>query len=155
MLRARRLIHLSLAALTMALALAAVALAATLNGGDSIASAPNLPLDQTTASGWTLSTGLDNVNSYGEFWRLQMNAGDRVILDLANTQASCSGAAPSINILTPAVTDFTLSKAPWAFNDDSNGASKYESVWAAPSAGRWTLFFSDCQSHAFTFLARV
>jgi len=148
----RRLQQVCLAAVA-ALVLAGAAFSAASNGGASIAAAPPLPLDQTTASGWTETAVLDN-NDWGEFWRLSVNAGDRFIFDLTKTANACVYSAPGVMIYSPAITDFTLATANPVFQNGSN-ASKYESVWVAPSAGSWALFVSGCPQASYTFLARV
>jgi hypothetical protein len=153
MLSTRRLVHLSLAAAALTLLLAAVAVAAVRNGGGSISTAPALPLDATTPSGWNLDQRLDN-GYYGEFFRLNMNAGDKVVLDIANTQSSCTSSAPTFWVYAPSITDFTLAQSNNVFQDGTN-ASKYETSWAAPSTGNWTVFFNGCPQTAYTFLARV
>jgi hypothetical protein len=126
----------------------------SLNGGGSIATAPTLPLGHTVASGWSQNCcNIDNAPGNGEFWKLKMNAGDRLVIDTASTTSDCDS-VPALYIYAPSVTDYTISQTnPVA--DLNNGASKYEYKWVAPSSGSWILFFSNCETYSYTFNATV
>lgn len=123
------------------------------NGGGSIATAPSLPLDQTVASGWSYTGGCtDTGPECGEFWALQMNAGDQVVIDASSTSTDCSD-APIFDVYAPSVTDFTISQTNPVVELEPN-AAKYEYRWVAPSAGQWRLFaWSFCNTYSYTFSA--
>lgn len=125
------------------------------NGGDSISSAPPLPLGQTVASGWDVSDAVDNTGEYGEFWPVQLSAGDRIVIDWARTSTQCG--AGFLRVFEPAVTDFTISRANPTADLNSNSATKYEFSWIAPRPGNWTLFFYDgfCRQVSYTLNAIV
>jgi len=128
--------------------------ARTVNGGNSIASSQPLPLDQLTASGWSESDYVWS-GQYGEFWWVQMNAGDRIVFDTDSTSSSCSDFdLAGIEIVAPSVTDYTLAESS-PVNNLGIGAAKYESSWTAQSSGKWQFFFYGCYSTSYTVDARV
>jgi hypothetical protein len=121
------------------------------NGGASIASAPALPIGSSVASGWSsAATGVQ-----GEFWRVQMNAGDKLTLDLTATEETCN--TIEIGIYNPSVTDYTLSSSSTTSEIDINAQGQGEFV--APSGGDWTLFFHNpanwCGTASYDFTATV
>ena len=63
------------ALLLIALATAAVASAATRNGGNSIANAPTLTVNHQVSGGGTMNDCWDRTNSGAEFWRIPLVAG--------------------------------------------------------------------------------
>lgn len=132
--------------------LAATPAAALAAGGASIATAPPLPLDQQTQSGWVDDSGGE---PFGEYWRLPMGAGDRLTFDIGVTQTQCAGGDRAIDVYGPDVTDYTVDRTSpaaehdWTFND------KDEFVWTAPADGDWTLFILGCWSFSYEFTATV
>jgi hypothetical protein len=144
----------TLVLLTVALIAAGVAIARPSNGGNSIASAPSLPLGQTVASGWSENNAVANTCCYGELWRVQLGAGDKLVVDWAQTQTSCGNNGQML-IWSPAVTDFTLSNTQPVADLGANDATKFEFGWIAPGAGNWTVMFSDCAQTSYTFNAII
>jgi hypothetical protein len=125
-------------------------------GGSSIASAPPLPLGQTVTSGWNLTDTVNNTGEYGEFWRVQMGAGDRIVIDMADTGGdSCGPGTPNVAIYAPSVTDFTISQSQQTASFSSGSSTKYEYVWVAPTPGNWTFFFDGCRQNSYTFNASL
>lgn len=116
----------------------------SLNGGTSIASAPPLPLGHLVTSGWSESNYVDNTSWYGEFWRLNLGIGDKFIMDWSQLSKT-SGCGPGIYlyIYDPSVTDYTISQSQPVEYLSSNGSTKYEFKWVAPTAGKWTLLFNS------------
>lgn len=132
----------------------------SLKGGGSIVAAPTLPLDQTVASGWSDSDYVDNTKRYGEFWKLGMNAGDRLVIGAAPTFSSCytagqADANPAIYIYAGSVTDDTISQASEVAVLNSSSPSKAEYSWVAPSSGSWILFFTGCLKYSYKFEATI
>ena len=136
---------------------ASAALAKSQNGGADIASAPQLPLGVKTASGWALAAGGQNTaGGYGEYWRLKMNAGDRLVFDWALTQSECSsGAEQGVEVFAPKVTDYTVDQAHAVAYDSFVFKTKTEFRWVAPSSGNWIFDFYGCQTFSYTFLAHL
>jgi hypothetical protein len=123
------------------------------NGGTSIASAPPLPLDQQISSGWTQQR-IVNDNYYGEFWRVPLNAGDRLIMDVGASPSKCdSTGAVNTTIWAPTVTDFTVGQTSSVIREGHYG--KYELHFDSPSSGTWTVMFDGCYVQSFVFIARV
>jgi hypothetical protein len=130
-----------------ALAFAALADAVSDPYRNSIATAPDLPLDQTTAGGWT--------DAAGEFWRITLSAGDRLAVDYS--VPSQSGCRPlNIYVYTPNITDAEVETAnPAARGSTPNDG---EFTFIAPFAGRWTVLFGQScfgASMSYSFTAHV
>jgi hypothetical protein len=112
------------------------------HGGDSIRTAPLLPLSRHAASGWANQ-------SQGEFWRLSVRAGWRFTLDYG----ASTGCGVAIYIYEPSVTDYTVSRSNSVASDSTGGKARFS--WVAPHSGRWILNVRDCSSNAYEFTARV
>lgn len=122
------------------------------NGGSTIANAPDLPLGEQVASGWSLPLQ----DRYGEYWRLSLKAGDRLVIDVGVTQTACaSGSSRGIDVYSPSVTDYTVGRASPTIEHGTNFNDKDEFVWIAPSPGRWTLFFYGCIKMSYEFTAHL
>jgi hypothetical protein len=122
------------------------------NGGATIATAPSLPLAQKHASGWVESSSPDNV-SFGEFWRVQLNAGDHLIINATVTE-SCGGPGGSldVDVYAPSVTDYTIGHTDSVKSGEFDPNGQF--VFVAPSTGDWTIFFNrGCGSLAYDFTA--
>ena len=124
----RRWLMLALVAVAMGVA-AAVALA---GGGQSIASAPALPIGQNVVGGGTEGCP-SNGTKVCEFWRIPLGHADHLIFDYSST----NGNGVTLCLLAPTVTDYTISDAGCVANDYTDG--KHEMNFSSPSAGNWTL----------------
>jgi hypothetical protein len=115
-----------------ALAFAAVADAVSDPYRNTIATAPDLPLNQTTAGGW--------VDAAGEFWRVTLGTGDRLVVDYSvPAQSGCHPV--NIYVYTPNITDSTVEAAnPAAHGHTSDNG---EFTFVAPFPGRWTVLFGQ------------
>ena len=102
----RRLATAAVIALACGSIWVAVAIA---NGGSSIASAPDMPIGQQVASGYTHP-------QYGEFWRVNLSAGDELVIDYGVPAGSGS---LDLYVYSPGVTDYTLSDAEPAVSDET------------------------------------
>jgi hypothetical protein len=143
--RARRAVVrgcVTLAAIALTGGLAPAVAAA--NGGASIAAAPELVLGQTVSSGW--SNQPVNNEPGGEFWKVPLNGGDTVSIDISD--ASCGIGEL---VYAPGVTDGTL---PGAKAVVSEGGSTF--TFTAPSSGVWTVFlYSGCATTSYDYAATV
>lgn len=124
-------------ALLLALAFTAcltVAAGALANGGNSIATAPDLPIRIAVSSS---VTGND-------FWRIPVGAGDELVVDYSVVQASDNDAI-DLCFLKPEVTDYTLQDSSCfqpKNQDFSYPGTKRETTRLFGEAGRWTLVLS-------------
>jgi len=90
------------AAIALACALVWVVVAYA-NGGSSIATAPEMPINQQVTSGWTNQKIGAN---YGEFWRVNLKARDRLVIDYGIQQDSCGYLY--VWLYAPTVTDASI-----------------------------------------------
>jgi hypothetical protein len=131
--------------------LASFASTSASNAASTIAAAPDLPIGALVASGWVepgFADGLD----YGEFWRVPMNAGDKLTLDA--TETGCDeGAALGFEIFAPSVTDFTVRNANAGASGGADGHGEF--TFVAPSSGPWILFVNGCDSTSYDVLASM
>lgn len=134
------------AALTLSLASAAWG-----NGGSTIASAPDLPLDQIVVGGGTLTIPPQQRSLgtwfYQEFYRLNLTAGDQLTIDWETTNGRCG----SMAMFDPSVTDYTVpDEDPASFGGAATTdqtCKRSQLRLSAPSAGPWTLYlYDDCLS---------
>jgi len=129
--------------LSLALASSAGVAATAGQGGGSIASAPPLPIGRQVSSGWANQSG-------GEFWRVALRGGDRIVFNYAATAANCSSVA--MRIYAPSVTDYTLGSTSAIASDSAYGKRQF--IWVAPRTGRWIINFAPgCSTDAYTFTA--
>ena len=128
--------------LAAALAWAAMAYG---NGGNSIASAPDLPIGVQTASGWT--------GTNGEWWRINLQAGDQLTIDYGGTDSRAY--LLGLHVYSPDVTDYTIKDADPVTNNGTGSNGKSEFVWIAPSAGRWIIKYYGSTSSSYEFTAYV
>jgi hypothetical protein len=146
-----------LIAMTCGLAMAAGALA---GGGGSIANAPDLPLNQQTVSGWS-DQSTANGWTLGEFWRVDLDAGDRLLTDFSGVQQDpdCGGwtsNAIRLAIFKPNVTDYTYDDAEPVAEATTNQNGKREFGWVAPANGKWIVEFGGgCPTVTYEFTAYV
>jgi thermitase len=122
--------------------------------GGTIASAPNLSIGQATSAGWSETETPDSSSYYGEFWKVQLNAGDRLTIGVTVTQ-SCDGGAV-FDFYVPTVTDSMMAGAgpPATFAAQIGGQGQLSFV--APYAGNWTLFVkSGCHSVSYSLQASI
>jgi len=110
------------------------------SGGSSIASAPKLPLGRFVNSGWVNQPG-------GEFWRVPVRTGDRLVIDYGVASHACD--VVRVDIFAPRVTDYTLGSSSPVAEDENSGKS--ELVWIAPISGKWTIRFDECSTNAYRF----
>lgn len=134
---------------------------ASANGAETIAAAPQLPIGQAVSSGWSEQKGIDG-GGYGEWWRVQMGAGDKLTIDAEVVSTGCEHEKPitELRMYAPSVTDFTL-------NGETRPAAKIELdepnphgelTFAAPLAGDWSLLVTDggaCSTLSYNFTARL
>jgi hypothetical protein len=136
-----------------ALAAALIApVTASATGGQTIAAAPNLPVDTQTFSGWSEE---GHTIPYGEYWRAPLTGGDRLTMDLGATMDACSDEDHGIMVYSPSVTDYTVSDTKEVEDFDRPFDSMYEFVWRAPFSGNWTLYVYGCVNYAYQFTAHV
>lgn len=148
-------------ALTIAVVLAAWAALATpsagASGGETIAAAPQLPLNQSTASGYVQK---EPEPIQGEYWRVEMPAG--ALLTFDGTVTSTCGVDSHhpeayIYVFPPSTTDFTRRETSGVTDQalNPNGELRF----TAPYAGNWLLNVgiggASCGSFAYTFTAHV
>jgi hypothetical protein len=127
-------------------AVAMIVVTAAVAGASTIAAAPEMPLGKLTSDGSTTQT-----NSFGDFWRLPLSAGDKVIMDYA-TQ---NGRTVTLHVYLPAVTDYTFNDARPVVEDQTGANGKHEWVWVAPTSGRWTLRFEAYSELSYQFTTHV
>jgi hypothetical protein len=144
------IVSVALGALVAGTAAAADPTPVTLNGGGTIAAAPELPLGQQIAS---------DGSSGDEFWRVQLNAGDRLVIDWA-VPAVCTCGGKQIDVYNPSVTDYTVPEAKATVQSKElggccSGFARNEFVWVAPFPGEWTLAFANNAQLAYTVIANV
>jgi hypothetical protein len=135
------------AAILVGLVISGVARA---DGGDSIATAPELPLGQEVQGG-----NPGNGCRDGEFWRIKLARGDHAKLDFS----SLNGATVVLNLYAPSVTDFTFSGDGGEITGAGTGSrGKGELLYTAPARGRYTIFFrtASCGPQlAYTLIGHV
>ena len=124
------------ALLLIALATAAVASAATRNGGNSIANAPTLTVNHQVSGGGTMNDCWDRTNSGAEFWRIPLVAGTVLVVDYG----SVNGQEVEVNILHPNETDYTLDQGNSVANGGTGG--KDELRFRPNINGSWILVVS-------------
>jgi hypothetical protein len=131
------------------------------NGAETIGAAPQLPIGQAVSSGWSEQKGVDG-GGYGEWWRVQMTAGDKLTIDAEVVSTGCENEKPitELRMYAPSVTDYTL-------NGETQTAAKTELdepnphgelVFVAPSTGDWSLLVTDggaCSTLSYNFTARL
>jgi hypothetical protein len=113
----------ALAALALLLLLPALARA---SGGDSIASAPELPLGQQQ---------FGDVDRF-DYWRVSMNAGDLLTANFGRTGGDLD---VGLCVIRPDVTDYTKDGARCVAYRETGTKSQLK--FAATVAGHWTLVF--------------
>jgi hypothetical protein len=135
--------------------------AALANGAETIAAAPQLPIGQSVSSGWSEQKGIDG-GGYGEWWRVQMSAGDKLTVDAEVVSTGCGDEKPitELRMYAPSVTDFTL-------NGETQTAAKIELdepnphgelTFVTPLTGDWSLLVTDggaCSTLSYNFTARL
>jgi hypothetical protein len=113
----------ALAALVLLLLLPALA---RTSGGDSIASAPELPLGQQQ---------FGDVDRF-DYWRVTLNAGDLLTANFGLTGGDLN---VGLCVIRPDVTDYTKDGARCVAYRETG--SKSQLKFAATTSGRWTLVF--------------
>ena len=104
-------------------------------GGASIATAPELPL------GTPVQGGTDATSSGGEFWRVQLAAGDRLYVEYLSTTTE----RIYLDVYASIVTDATLAGASPAASGETGSKGEAQLTWIAPSSGQWIVELScDC-----------
>jgi hypothetical protein len=121
-----------------ALLLVPLALAHKASGGQSIASAPDLPLQASVSGG---SSG----NS--EYWGVTLAAGDKLTIDYQGVNGGCV----NLYLYEPGVTDSTINNTSSDVN--RNTCSHDELSWTATVKGRWILRVNSDSGYQLT--ARV
>jgi len=138
------------AAIALACALVWVVVAYA-NGGNSIATAPDMPTNQQVTSGWTnQKIGAD----YGEYWRVNLKAHDRLVIDYAIQQDSCGYLY--VWLYAPSVTDASIHQGhAWVSRGHASADGEGEFTWVAYFGGRWALEFQGCQTMSYGFVVHV
>lgn len=130
---------------------------AVANGGETIATAPQLPLDQFTASGYVQK---EPEPIGGEYWRVEMPAG--ALLTFDGTVTSTCGdnnhhPEAYVYVYAPSTTDFTRRETSGVTDTalNPNGELRF----TAPYSGDWLLEIgiggASCGDFAYTFTAKV
>jgi hypothetical protein len=96
---------------------------ASVTASNQISGAPNLPLGTTFVSG----------GYGGEFWRVPLSAGDKLVIDYQPIDTD----EVDLNIYAPTVTDYTVGQANSVVSD--NAQQKSEFTWTATGSGSWIL----------------
>jgi hypothetical protein len=125
-------------AVTLSMACASAALA---NGGATIASAPVVVSGQQEFGNTT-----DGIMPYGgcagsgqtDFWKLQLTAGDTVVIDWE----SATGSAGRLDILTTGTTDFNVDQSDVLDTFDIGVNNKAESTFTAEQTGVYPIDFN-------------
>jgi hypothetical protein len=148
----------------LAIMVVATAMSATLglqnawaNGGETIAQAPQLPLNQQTASGYVQK---QPEPIQGEYWRVEMPAG--ALLTFDGTVTSTCGdnnhhPEAYIYVFPPSMTDYTRRETSGVTDAalNPNGELRF----TAPYSGNWLLNVgiggASCGDFAYTFTATV
>jgi hypothetical protein len=112
--------------------------------GSTIAHARQLPIGRLVTTGWVN-------NDKGQYWRVSLHTGNRLILDYGAISNYCPHV--DVHIYAPNVTDYTVANTDYIVGDVAS--PNHELVWAAPRAGRWIVYFTDCSTNVFKFKARV
>ena len=138
------------AAIVLACALGWVVVAYA-NGGNSIATAPDMPINQQVTSGWTnQKIGAD----YGEYWRVSLEAHDRLVIDYGIQQNSCGYLY--VWLYVPWVTDASIHQGhTWTSRGNVGADGEGEFAWVAYFGGRWVVEFQGCQTMSYGFVAHV
>lgn len=127
------------------------------NGGETIAAAPQLPLDQLTASGYVQK---EPEPIGGEYWRVEMPAG--ALLTFDGTVTSTCGVnnhhpEAYIYVYPPATTDFTRKETSGVTDQALNPSGELR--FTAPSFGNWLVEVgiggASCGNFAYSFTATV
>jgi hypothetical protein len=127
------------------------------NGGETIAQAPQLPLDQLTASGYIQK---EPEPIQGEYWRVEMQAG--ALLTFDGTVTSTCGIANAhpeayIYVFPPSTTDFTRHETSGVTDQALNPTGELR--FTAPYTGNWLLSVgiggASCGDFAYSFTAKV
>ncbi len=130
------------------------------NGAETIRAAPQLPIGQTTTSGWSLQHYIPSGGN-GEWWRVEMVAGDKLTIDAEVVSTGCGNEKPitELRMYAPSVTDFTLSEAQPAAKIELDEPSPLgELTFVAPLSGDWSLSVGDggaCATLTYSFTARL
>lgn len=118
------------------------------NGGETISAAPQLPLNQSTPSGYG-KTGR-------EYWRVEMPAGALLTFDGTVTSTCEDGnhAEAYIYVFPPSTTDFTRRETPGVTDTSLNPNGELR--FTAPYSGNWLLEVEGgCGYLAYSFTAKV
>jgi hypothetical protein len=127
------------------------------NGGETIAAAPQLPLDQLTASGYVQKQP-EPIG--GEYWRVEMEAG--ALLTFDGTVTSTCGVdnhhpEAYVYVYPPSTTDFTRRETSGVTDQALNPSGELQ--FTAPSAGNWLVEVgiggASCGDFAYSFTAKV
>ncbi len=127
------------------------------NGGETIAAAPQLPLNQATASGYVQK---EPEPLQGEYWRVEMLAG--ALLTFDGTVTSTCGVnnhhpEAYIYVFPPSTTDFTRHEASGVTDQALNPSGELR--FTAPYSGNWLLSVgiggASCGDFAYNFTAKV
>lgn len=99
------------------------------SGGDSIATAPKLPLGVRVA----------HVTRRPEYWRVELGLADELVVDLGSTNSSYSA---EVCVLDPDVNDYSSDQAPCRAMAATN--KKRQLRFRSPALGQWTLVAWGC-----------
>jgi hypothetical protein len=135
--------------------------AALANGAETIAAAPQMPIGQPVSSGWSEQKGVDG-GGYGEWWRVQMGAGDKLTIDAEVVSTGCGNEKPitELRMYAPSVTDYTLNgeTEPAAKTELDEPNPHGELTFVAPLTGDWSILVTDggaCSTLSYNFTAHL
>jgi hypothetical protein len=109
---------------------------ASSGGGNSIATAPPMPLGTEVSSGALRTRKLNNLPWASEYWKVAMAPGNRLVLDYGATNQLGVG----VCVLSPDVTDYTEQNAQCLAS--AMTGDKTELRFVAPVAGDFTVRFA-------------
>jgi hypothetical protein len=109
------------------LAIGGTAWARSSDGGQDIATAPDIPVSEEVQGGST--------DGHPEFWRLMLRRADHVRLDFGTT----SGDGVYLCVFAPNVTDFTVAQSDCVASYAQGAREKSELKYVAPGPGKYTL----------------
>jgi hypothetical protein len=131
-----------------------VAVAAHANGGSAISTAAAMPLESHVISGADRTHKRSGSPWATDYWKIALRSSARLAVDFGST----NGFEVNVCVLSPSVSDYTEEKAQCLGGAVTR--EKTELVFVAPTAGTYTVRFSDypcacSDSMTYEFIARA